>query len=162
MFPEHWARMARAGEAERNITRLAMGVGALLHHYRGAHPEHLYIAQVELPGGAAGPVKVGISKDVRARVRDLGLGLPWPLRLLGTVPGVGRPGEQGILRELRVPELHLRGEWHTPEVLRVFAAIPEGCDPRFNGSVVWEEGTAPRRSAPSVGGSGARAAGSRR
>jgi DNA-binding XRE family transcriptional regulator len=68
----------------------------------------VYFVQV----GDAGPVKIGTTADVRARVQFLQCGSPEPLRLLGVVDG-------DLFEERRLHRLlaayRLRGEWFRPE-----------------------------------------------
>lgn len=81
----------------------------------------VYFAQL----GEAGPIKIGASGDVRARLVQLQTGAPFELRLLGVFPG-GEESEGMFHRWFAY--LRLRGEWFSPapELLAVIAAFAEG------------------------------------
>lgn len=74
-----------------------------------------YFIRMDEPGwvvgeslGPGGPVKIGCASDPEARLLQLQTGSPYPLRLLGYVPG----GEK-LERELhkKYAHLHMQGEW---------------------------------------------------
>lgn len=68
------------------------------------------------------PVKIGMADSVSARLAQLQTGSPWPLRLLGVVPG-GAVEERDLHR--RFAHLRLRGEWFegAPELLAAIAEM---------------------------------------
>jgi len=65
-----------------------------------------------IQAGIDGPIKVGVASDVAARVASLQVGCPFPLALLGTVPG-------GFSAERRLhsmfSEFRMQGEWFEPD-----------------------------------------------
>lgn len=66
-----------------------------------------------------GPIKIGVAKDVEARLRDLQVGNPFELRVVGQIPNAGQALERRLHSLL---ERHrIRGEWFWPhpEVLHV-------------------------------------------
>jgi hypothetical protein len=70
--------------------------------------------------GADGPIKIGFSSDIRARISGLQTANPYPLRLLKTIPG-----NELLERKLhsRFAKHRLVGEWFKPEAdLLAFAA----------------------------------------
>lgn len=77
--------------------------------------------------GLQGPVKVGRSTDVVARVKSLQTGSAEPLVLLGVVPEAG-PLTESALHE-RLSNYRLCGEWFTatPEVLACINEVLAGC-----------------------------------
>lgn len=70
--------------------------------------------------GQDGPVKVGTAKDLGRRMAGLQGANPFPLRLIGVLPG-GRMEERAIHEKLSAWRIH--GEWFqaAPEVLSVAA-----------------------------------------
>lgn len=60
-----------------------------------------------------GPIKIGTTSCVGQRVRDLQIGCPFQLRILGTMQG----GDRNLERELHstFAKLRLKGEWFTPD-----------------------------------------------
>lgn len=78
--------------------------------------------------GDDGPVKIGITTDIRRRLTALRTGSPAPLRLLGHLPA-NSSFEKGLHRRLAAARLH--GEWFKPtrEVL-AWARIAEIIDGR--------------------------------
>lgn len=138
-FPVAFARWQAmmSGEAER-IVRLGLAVADALTREvpprmrsrgKGATETHVYVAQIHsaaaFPGGT-GPVKVGVSQDVRGRLEDLANGLPWDLLFVLQVTAACPQHEGAVHRVLRgVPELHVRGEWYAAEVLSVLNALPD-------------------------------------
>jgi hypothetical protein len=71
----------------------------------------IYGIQIEFPCGHAGPIKIGITGDVRARLGHLRTACPWPLRLLFDFPGTEK--EEAFLHET-FAEHRMRGEWFAP------------------------------------------------
>jgi hypothetical protein len=60
--------------------------------------------------GAAGPIKIGRAADPHKRVRDLAVGSPIALVLLGAVLS-DRPEEEEVEIHTRLSEHCIRGEW---------------------------------------------------
>lgn len=62
------------------------------------------------------PIKIGMSLDLEERLRDLATSLPYPIKLLGAIPGTSAT-EAAIQR--RWAALRLKGEWfqRTPELM---------------------------------------------
>lgn len=61
--------------------------------------------------GQRGPIKIGFTRNIERRIRQLQSGSPQPLRVLGTLPG-DRATEsmlQALHREQRI-----RGDWFRP------------------------------------------------
>jgi len=71
---------------------------------------YVYFIQV----GTDGPIKIGFSKsDPSHRVHQLQCGCPWPLRLVGFVPGT--KFNERCLHE-RFAQLRMEREWFRPEI----------------------------------------------
>lgn len=70
----------------------------------GLRKSLVYFAEAE---GAA-RVRIGVAVDPAARVAALQTGSPYPIRLMGTIPG-GREVEASLHKRLR--DYHLGGEW---------------------------------------------------
>jgi hypothetical protein len=83
-----------------------------------------------IQAGARGPIKIGLTSDVRRRLFSLQTASPQPLRLLGGIPG-GQGLERALHRELAAH--HIKGEWFrpAPEVRRFahLAAVIDGRHP---------------------------------
>ena len=70
----------------------------------------IYFIQV----GTTGPIKIGFTKaDPLNRMEDLQCGCPWPLRLIGSIPGTKR--NENWLHE-KLSEFKMLREWFVPEV----------------------------------------------
>lgn len=84
----------------------------------------VYFARV----GRDGPIKIGFTGgDPLDRIADLQTGCPWPIALIGAVPGTTQ--DEACLHML-FPELRLEGEWFRPED-RLMMAIAEILAGRF-------------------------------
>lgn len=70
--------------------------------------------------GTDGPVKIGHSKRVSARLAGLQSGCPEPLSLIGILPG-GRKKEMEL--HAKYADLRLTGEWFKPAVLEELKAV---------------------------------------
>lgn len=88
----------------------------------------IYAIQMPLPCGCAGPIKIGITHDVAARLRTLQVGSPYELTLLATVDGT--VADEAALH-LRLARDRMRGEWFrpTPEVIAVVGLLRAGALP---------------------------------
>ncbi len=74
--------------------------------------------------GEEGPIKIGQTRNVRARMQSLQTGSPYPLLLLALLPGAAR--EEAELHD-RVAAHSLTGEWFKPEPeLLAFARDADG------------------------------------
>lgn len=62
--------------------------------------------------GEDGPVKIGISSDVKKRVKTLQTAIPYELKLLGAIPGGARA--EAFLHQL-FDSYRLKGEWFTAD-----------------------------------------------
>lgn len=69
-----------------------------------------------------GPIKIGVTEDVPARLASLQTGSPLPLRVLATLPAVGQRGEADIHERFASARRH--GEWFesTPDLLAYITA----------------------------------------
>jgi Meiotically up-regulated gene 113 len=85
-----------------------------------------------IQAGRYGPVKIGISKNPRKRLRALQVPNPKPLTLLGVMEG-DSDTEKEVHREFR--NSRIRGEWFSisPELLRF---IDSECDPGLLSSII--------------------------
>lgn len=97
-------------EAKREVVPLASrlraaGILDRIGQWRGV--KSVYFLQV----GVDGPIKIGFTADVESRVATLQTASPFPLRLLGRVPG-DEERERAI--HLEFAHLRLRGEWFSP------------------------------------------------
>ena len=70
----------------------------------------IYLIQVIEPSGP-GPIKIGLTSDVKIRLGNIAQSCPYPVRLLGSSPGIGVT-ERSLHR--RFEHLHIRGEWFRP------------------------------------------------
>lgn len=61
--------------------------------------------------GLDGPVKIGVTVDVRRRIEELQVGSAEELRLLVALPGT--PEDESLLHK-RFAAFHIRGEWFHP------------------------------------------------
>jgi len=71
-------------------------------------PSVVYFVQ----GGDGGPIKIGITEDVRRRLQCMQSDSPLLLRVLGIIPSAGLSDETALHR--RFAFCHLHGEWHEP------------------------------------------------
>jgi hypothetical protein len=65
-----------------------------------------------------GPIKVGLASDVARRLGEVQVGCPYPIELMGTLPG-GRAGEALLHRVFAAFKIH--GEWFWPDRIVVHA-----------------------------------------
>lgn len=84
--------------------------------------------------GQDGPVKIGYSRDeaaLKARMRSIDYGLPYPARLLGTLRRAGRQVEHTL--HVSFARHRLRGEWFRPhpDILQAARSASQGI--QFNG-----------------------------
>ena len=75
--------------------------------YRKRHPGFIYFIQ----GESGGPIKIGYTQDLRARLNSLQTGHPDVLILLGAFPG--NTGDERNLHE-EYSDYRIRGEWFRP------------------------------------------------
>ena len=71
---------------------------------------YMYFIQVE----NSGPIKIGISKDVKKRMGDLQVANPFRLKLLYFTPCC-KEDEDSLHRILMKRKLNVRGEWFWPD-----------------------------------------------
>lgn len=69
----------------------------------------VYFAECMTDGG---PIKIGLASDVGRRLGEVQVGCPYPIELMGTVPG-GREGERLFHRLFSAFRIH--GEWFWPD-----------------------------------------------
>jgi hypothetical protein len=69
-----------------------------------------------------GPIKIGLASDVGRRLGEVQVGCPYPIELMGTLPG-GRAGEVVLHRLFAAFKIH--GEWFWPDaiVLRTIRSL---------------------------------------
>lgn len=112
---------ARARLSDRALAR-ACGVShTCVAHARyaaeaGSSPSCVYFIE----SGSDGPIKVGHACNVQARPRELQVGNPNQLRLLGTLPG-GRELERWFHETFA--HARVRGEWFESGVLREYIRL---------------------------------------
>lgn len=63
-----------------------------------------------------GPIKIGLASNVSRRLREVQVGCPYPIDLMGTLPG-GRAGE-ALLHRL-FSDFKIHGEWFWPDAIVV-------------------------------------------
>jgi hypothetical protein len=75
-----------------------------------------------IQAATGGLVKIGVAGDPVARLAEIQRMCPIPLRILGTLPGVGQAGESALHRRFAAERRH--GEWFelTAEQLREVSA----------------------------------------
>lgn len=80
----------------------------------------IYFVQMRSP---VGEIKIGLTRDLRARLNALQTGSPYPLRVLAALPGT--EAEEHELHT-RFADLRLSGEWFRPEprLLEFVAQLP--------------------------------------
>ena len=73
--------------------------------------------------GAAGPIKIGVSADITARLKELQTASPYPLRLLATLDGATQKTETQLHQHFASARRH--GEWFepVPELLALINGI---------------------------------------
>lgn len=105
---------------------------------RWEHPDsRLYFIEA-LAGDR--PIKIGVAKDVTARMWNLRVGSPFDMAVLASVPG-GTSLEVLVHKQLKASRI--RGEWYrrTPEVEAAIAAANTGT---LNGWLMPDETPAPK------------------
>jgi hypothetical protein len=100
-----------AGQAElealARLGRLHLGFGERKYERWAARPHHVYFVQA----GADGPIKIGFSRALSARIKKMRADCPYELTLLAHIDG-GQDVEQDLHE--RFAHLRLRGEWFSP------------------------------------------------
>ena len=90
----------------------------------------VYFVQQEMPDGH-GPVKIGCTKSLYARRRELQVASPYPLIVRGEITSIGTLTahwmERAIHQRLHDRGLYMRGEWFRddPGVWRVYRWFQE-------------------------------------
>ena len=72
---------------------------------KGKNPQHVYFIQ-SIHGG---PIKIGIARDIDVRLRELQVGNPHPLRVIGILKNAGKKREGELHQHFL--STRLCGEW---------------------------------------------------
>jgi hypothetical protein len=123
-LPRGAAKRARAGQYEAPVRELLRRWAARVRDDLGLLnlAEHIDLVAQDMrftadpfvyfiECGESGPIKIGLSYDVKQRLRDLQPANPHELRLLARMPG-GAPLEESLHYTLR--HANIRSEWFAP------------------------------------------------
>lgn len=107
---EPWEWCIRQNMLHRDLSssQRAM-IGARMMEYLNSDNRDVYFIQSLGPGS---PIKIGVTKDPRARLAQLQTASPYPLSLIGVIPKSGRRVEADLHR--RFGEYRITGEWFEP------------------------------------------------
>ena len=109
-WDNYWKRKKEEEKAKLEEERLRKEMKekeAQEYAYRERHPGFIYFIQAE----SGGPIKIGYTKDIKARLSSIQTGHPDTLILLGAFPG-NPNDEHNLHKEFKT--YHVRGEWFHP------------------------------------------------
>lgn len=95
-------------EAREKLEKLRKALKQNPNRFNRDSPLLLYFIQA----GEGGPVKIGATRNVEARLRDMQTGNAHDLIVLGAIAGVSSRDEKRV--HARFEEHHIRGEWFRP------------------------------------------------